>query len=89
VKALFVTRIGNPETKELGRVELRDAPMPPVGDEEVLVKVAYASICGSDGHMLRGNLEALIQREYSLDEYEKAFADQLSGNFAKIVFKCN
>jgi len=35
---------------ELGRVECEDVPVPPVADGEVLVRTAYASICGSDLH---------------------------------------
>jgi (R,R)-butanediol dehydrogenase/meso-butanediol dehydrogenase/diacetyl reductase/L-iditol 2-dehydrogenase len=37
----------------------------------------------------RLNLDMMMQKEYPLLEYEKAFADQLSGNFAKVVLKCN
>jgi 2-desacetyl-2-hydroxyethyl bacteriochlorophyllide A dehydrogenase len=56
MKALFVTEIGDPGEKTLGKLELRDIAIPEIGDEEVLVKVAYASICGSDGHLLKGEL---------------------------------
>jgi (R,R)-butanediol dehydrogenase/meso-butanediol dehydrogenase/diacetyl reductase/L-iditol 2-dehydrogenase len=59
MKALFVTAIGDPNAKTTGKVELRDIPKPEPGDEDVLIKVAYASICGSDGHVLRGNLGPL------------------------------
>jgi L-iditol 2-dehydrogenase len=34
----------------VGRVVCEDAPMPSVADGEVLVRTAYASICGSDLH---------------------------------------
>jgi L-iditol 2-dehydrogenase len=34
----------------VGRVVCADAPVPAVGDGEVLVRTAYASICGSDLH---------------------------------------
>jgi L-iditol 2-dehydrogenase len=34
----------------MGRVVCEDAPVPPVADGEVLVRTAYASICGSDLH---------------------------------------
>src|SRR4051812_38827304 len=56
MKALFVTELGNPEQKTVGKLELKESPVPDIGDEEVLIKVKYASICGSDGHMLRGQL---------------------------------
>ena len=29
-------------------VEIRDVPIPPVGDDDVLVKVEATGICGSD-----------------------------------------
>jgi L-iditol 2-dehydrogenase len=35
---------------DLGRVVCEDVPVPPVADGEVLVRTAYASICGSDLH---------------------------------------
>src|SRR5215469_16798160 len=34
----------------LGRVVCEDVPVPPVADGQVLVRTAYASICGSDLH---------------------------------------
>jgi L-iditol 2-dehydrogenase len=34
----------------LGRVACEDVPVPPVADGQVLVRTAYASICGSDLH---------------------------------------
>lgn len=56
MQALFVTDIGFPEEKSIGKLELRQAEDPTVGDEDILIRVAYASICGSDGHLLRGAL---------------------------------
>jgi L-iditol 2-dehydrogenase len=35
---------------DLGRVACEDVPVPPVADGQVLVRTAYASICGSDLH---------------------------------------
>ncbi|HEU5486231.1 MAG TPA: zinc-binding dehydrogenase [Microlunatus sp.] len=37
-----------------GRVEVRDHPRPTPGQDEVLVRVAAAGVCGSDLHMWRG-----------------------------------
>jgi L-iditol 2-dehydrogenase len=39
---------------DLGRVVWEDAPVPPVADGEILVRTAYASICGSDLHVVFG-----------------------------------
>lgn len=38
----------------LGRVACEDVPVPPVADGQVLVRTAYASICGSDLHSVFG-----------------------------------
>jgi L-iditol 2-dehydrogenase len=35
---------------DLGRVECEDVPVPPVADGDILIRTAYASICGSDLH---------------------------------------
>ncbi len=35
---------------DMGRVVCDEAPVPPVADGEILVRTAYASICGSDLH---------------------------------------
>lgn len=56
MKQLFFTKIGNLKTKETGTVALFDMPMPEPGPEDIVIKVAYSSICGSDSHVLRGNL---------------------------------
>lgn len=36
--------------KTVGEVELTEAPIPSYGDDGILIKVAYAGICGSDVH---------------------------------------
>jgi L-iditol 2-dehydrogenase len=36
-------------------VECEDVPVPPVADGEILVRTAYASVCGSDLHVVYGN----------------------------------
>jgi alcohol dehydrogenase/L-iditol 2-dehydrogenase len=41
--------------KEPGSVELRELPVPEIGEEEVLLKVEAAAICGSDLHQYAGN----------------------------------
>ena len=41
--------------KEYGKLVVEDIPIPSVGDNQVLVKVGYASICGSDEHIFKGD----------------------------------
>ncbi len=38
--------------------------------------------------MVRMNLRPLISKVYSLDECEQAYEDQMSGQYAKVVFDC-
>ncbi|MEG2074245.1 MAG: alcohol dehydrogenase catalytic domain-containing protein, partial [Angelakisella sp.] len=65
-----VVKYGN----NYGELELRDVPVPAVGDEDILIKVKAAGICGSDllfyagqplpipsviGHEFAGTIEAV------------------------------
>jgi len=57
LKTLHVTRTGslrdpNPDTR--GQVKVLDVPETPLGDEDIRIKVAYCSICGSDPHLIEG-----------------------------------
>lgn len=56
MRKLVFTEIGDFEKKTLGKLEMWQVPKSIPGDEEVLIKVAYCGICGSDGQTLRGNL---------------------------------
>src|SRR6185437_7330579 len=40
--------------KEPGSVELREVPVPDIGDEDVLLRVEAVGICGSDLHQYAG-----------------------------------
>lgn len=55
MKSIHVVKVGslrdpNPETR--GKVAVLDIPQQPLGDEDVRIKVAYCSICGSDPHLV-------------------------------------
>lgn len=39
-----------------GKTELREVPIPEIGDEDILLKVTACGICGSDLHVFYGNL---------------------------------
>lgn len=57
MKCIHVVKIGslkdpNPETR--GAVGVLDIPEQSLGDEDVRIKVAYCSICGSDPHLAEG-----------------------------------
>ena len=59
MRSLCFTKIGNPETGELGELALLDLPKPVPGPQDVLIKLAYGGICGSDTHTLTGHVGAL------------------------------
>jgi L-iditol 2-dehydrogenase len=40
---------------DVGRIACEDAPVPSVADGQVLVRTVYASVCGSDLHVVFGN----------------------------------
>ncbi len=44
---------------EPGRIAFEDKKLPPLGDEEVLVKIKAAAICGSDLHLFKGKHPAV------------------------------
>ena len=46
MKQLFITAVRDFANDTMGKVELREMPMPEPGEEEVRIKVAYSSICG-------------------------------------------
>jgi (R,R)-butanediol dehydrogenase/meso-butanediol dehydrogenase/diacetyl reductase/L-iditol 2-dehydrogenase len=57
MKVLNCIKVGNmkdPDPEKRGRVGILDMPCPPLGDEDVKIKVAYCSICGSDPHTVQG-----------------------------------
>ncbi len=47
--------------KEYGRMEWTDVPAPEISDKDTLVKVKYASICGSDQHIFQGEFHPRTQ----------------------------
>jgi len=55
MKAVVLNKLYDAETGEFGQVACCDMPMPEmVNDDDILIKIAYASICGSDPHALKG-----------------------------------
>lgn len=57
MKTVAVTKIGklnDPDPAQRGRVEVIDFPQQPLGNEDVRIRIAYSSICGSDPHVVAG-----------------------------------
>ncbi len=45
---------------ELGKFEIKEYPMPPVGDDDILVKVEGCGVCGTDAHEFKRDPFGLI-----------------------------
>jgi (R,R)-butanediol dehydrogenase/meso-butanediol dehydrogenase/diacetyl reductase len=57
MKTVAVIKTGNPATGEKPEIGIIDLPKPVIGKpEEVLIEVAYCSICGSDPHLASGHI---------------------------------
>ena len=57
MKVVSAVKIGNmkdPDPEKRGAVEVLDVPLREIEDDELLIKVAYCSICGSDPHVVGG-----------------------------------
>jgi (R,R)-butanediol dehydrogenase/meso-butanediol dehydrogenase/diacetyl reductase/L-iditol 2-dehydrogenase len=57
MKSVATVKLGSlkdPDESKRGKVAVLDVPIPEVGDEDVKIKVAYCSICGSDPHLVEG-----------------------------------
>ncbi len=57
MKVVCATKIGNMKDKDeskRGTVGVLDLPLREIKDDEVLIKVAYCGICGSDPHLVDG-----------------------------------
>gem|GEM_PF-4787782 len=58
MKSATVLKIGSLKAAndaDRGIVQICDIPEPALGDEQVKIKVAYCSICGSDPHHIQEN----------------------------------
>lgn len=82
MKQLFITSLRDFERQTMGTVEARDVPLPEPADDEVRVKVAYASICGSDAHTLTGDLGEFAEGARAM--LPMPFGHELSGIIDKV-----
>lgn len=104
MKCVHVTKIGSlkdPDPAARGAVGLLDIPEQPLGPEDVRIKVAYCSICGSDPHLAEGifgtdvpiglghELSGLIV-ELGPKATHKGLrvGDRVAGNFVKFCGTC-
>lgn len=58
------------------KVEIRDVPIPSVGEEDVLIQMAYAGICGSDLHLYKGT--------HAFRKLPAALGHEISGTVVRV-----
>jgi (R,R)-butanediol dehydrogenase/meso-butanediol dehydrogenase/diacetyl reductase/L-iditol 2-dehydrogenase len=57
MKAVYVTKVFDPTDESPGEVQCLDVPAPKViNPNDVLIRVAWAALCGSDAHYIKDNL---------------------------------
>lgn len=103
MKAVMLVKAGNLKTGELGRIECQNVPEPRLRtQEDVLIKVAYSSICGSDPHLLTGLLDVPVPSgcghemsgtvvELGSEATKKGLkvGDKVTGNFLRFCGACH
>ena len=63
-------------------VELRDVPVPEIGDHDVLLRVGAVSVCGSDLHQWRGSHSWAVN-------YPCILGHEFGGTVAQTGRRCN
>lgn len=103
MKAVMLVKAGNIETGELGKIQCMEVPTPKLRtDEDVLIKIAYSTICGSDPNMLTGLLETPVPAgcghemsgvvvELGKNATKKGLkvGDKVTGNFVRFCGACH
>ena len=77
MKQLFITGVCDFEKNTMGQVALKEVPMPEPLEDEIRVKIAYSSFCGSDTHILTGDLGEFAEMTKSM--LPMPFGHELSG----------
>ena len=78
MKSIAMLKYADHEKKQPGKVGVIDVPKPTPGPEDILIRIAYASICGSDAHVVRGNLAPQLE-EYIRAMLPWRFGHEISG----------
>jgi len=104
MKQVCAVKIGDmqdPDPEKRGRIEVLDVPVKPVGDDEVKIKVAYCSICGSDPHIVGGIFGwtppfglghevsgVIVETGKTAASHGWKIGDRVGGNFRNYCGKC-
>lgn len=104
MKSITVVKVGSlrdPNEETRGKVQVLDIPEQVLGDEDVKIKVAYCSICGSDPHLVEnifgwevpfglGHEVSGVIVELGKKATKKGLkvGDRVAGNFLKFCGTC-
>ena len=81
MKAICLIEKGDLATKKWGRLDCVELPMPEIKKEDdILIKIAYSSICGSDPMILNGNMNVPVGT---------GFGHEMSGTIIDMGKGCN
>ena len=81
MKAICLTEKGDLATNKWGKLDCVELPMPQIQrDDDILIKIAYSSICGSDPLMLNGNMDVPVGI---------GFGHEMSGTIVDMGKGCN
>jgi len=102
MKAVVLSQVYDKETGKLGEVSCIETERPQiVEDDDVLIKIVYASVCGSDPHLLEGAFDLPVGSPvgHELSGTVEALGtkavlknlkvgDKVTGNFYRTCLKC-
>ncbi|HZK26627.1 MAG TPA: alcohol dehydrogenase catalytic domain-containing protein [Thermoclostridium sp.] len=82
MKQLFIKSVRDSDTNTMGKITLENVPIPEPEEDEIRIKVAYSSFCGSDVHTLTGDLGEF--EEGTKSRLPMPFGHELSGVIDKV-----
>lgn len=101
VAAVKIGSLKDPDEAKRGIVQVIDMPEQVMGDEDVKIKVAYCSICGSDPHLVEGIFGweppfglghevsgTIVDMGKKATKKNLKVGDRVAGNFLKFCGTC-
>ena len=101
VCGVTVGNMKEPDETKRGKVGIVDFPVKELGPEDVKIKVAYCSICGSDPHIVGGAFGlqppfglghemsgVIVEMGERAGDTGLKIGDRVSGNFLKYCGSC-
>ena len=103
MKVVYAVKTGDmqdPDPSKRGAVEIIDEPLREIGDDELLIKVAYCAICGSDPHVVGGifgweppfgmghELSGIVEKVGKGVKNGFKPGDKVAGNFRRYCGSC-